>query len=308
MKVIYKFNDFLNEGAPAIKMEDAIELIKNKCKEKGYEFLGFVDNKWNGNDTKLILKCNKHNHTWKTSTLKNFKRDKSRCEYCSRESSAELQYIPEKEAIDKINKICKEKNYKFLGFIDKWKGKKTYLSLKCNKPGHGIWNTTIYESFLLGRGCPICGDEISKDSRRFSEEEAKSNVLKKCKEKGYEFLGFVGGKYINNKTKLILSCPINNHGKWDKTSYNGLFQGSGCPICKESKGAAKIAKYLEDFGFTKINKSEYDTIKQKKLDKKYYIREFYFDDCRSEISTFDKKRSRPLPFDFFLPNYNLCIK
>lgn len=303
---LYKFNDFLNEGGIALNKEQAIEFVNNKSKEKGYEFRGFVDDIWKGKDTKLILYCPKHDLEWKTSSFNNFKRDKTRCPLCSKESSSKLLTIPEEEALKKINKKCKERNYQFIGFVDdEWKGKNTYLKLKCNK--HGTWKTTSYDGFIYSdRGCPKCGLDVSKNSKRFSEDKAKVNIINKCKEKGYNFLGFVGGKYINNKTKLILSCP--KHGKWDKASYNGLINfNQGCPICNESKGAAKISEILDKYGFISINMSEYKDIKDKKLDKKYYIREFIFNDCRSR-PTFDRKRTRFLPFDFYLPNYNLCIE
>ncbi len=57
--------------------------------------------------------------------------------------------------------------------------------------------------------------------------------------------------------------------------------GQGCPICKESKGELKIAKYLND------NNVE-------------YIREKKFNDC---IGIKNK-----LPFDFYLPKYNILIE
>jgi hypothetical protein len=299
MKILYNFSDFLIEGAPTIKMDDAIDLIKKKCEKLRYEFLGFVDNKWLGDATKLILKCDKHNHTWETSTLKNFKRDKSRCKFCGKESMAKLQYVPEEIAIQKIKQKCQEEDYEFLGFVDNiWKGKNTYLILKCKI--HGVWDTTIYESFMIGRGCPECGKEISRNSKRLPEETAKINVINKCKEKGYEFLGFSGEKYINNTTKLILNCLKPNHGKWYTATYNGLMSGIGCPICSESKGANEVGKVLEKYGFKNLK------IGEEKLDNiKYYSREYTFDECKG---TQKSKFSRKLPFDFYVYDYNLCIE
>ncbi len=62
------------------------------------------------------------------------------------------------------------------------------------------------------------------------------------------------------------------------TSYH--LRGIGCPICQESKGEKIISNFLK-------NKN----IKFK--------REKRFSDCRNIL---------PLPFDFFLPNYNICIE
>ena len=56
--------------------------------------------------------------------------------------------------------------------------------------------------------------------------------------------------------------------------------GTGCPTCRESMGEREIRKYLE------LNKIEY------KREKRF----------------FDCKYIRTLPFDFYLPNYNMCIE
>lgn len=56
--------------------------------------------------------------------------------------------------------------------------------------------------------------------------------------------------------------------------------GQGYPICKNSKGENIISNYLDK-----------NNIK--------YIREFRFNDCRNKNT---------LPFDFFLPILNICIK
>ena len=56
--------------------------------------------------------------------------------------------------------------------------------------------------------------------------------------------------------------------------------GYGCPRCYESKGETAIAKFLTS---NNIN----------------YIREKKFDDCKNKSQ---------LPFDFFLPDYNLLIE
>jgi very-short-patch-repair endonuclease len=56
--------------------------------------------------------------------------------------------------------------------------------------------------------------------------------------------------------------------------------GQGCPICKESKGEILIREYLEKY---KIN----------------YKSQFKFKDC---------KHKRKLPFDFYLPEYKICIE
>lgn len=84
--------------------------------------------------------------------------------------------------------------------------------------------------------------------------------------------------YYNSTTKVLLKC-----NKCNKTFYitpaNHL-RGRGCPYCKQSKGELQIEKWLN---------------KNKIL---YIIQKRFMDCC-------DKN---PLPFDFYLPDYNMCIE
>jgi len=50
--------------------------------------------------------------------------------------------------------------------------------------------------------------------------------------------------YVNNKTKIIITCPI--HGDF-KQRPNDHIEGYGCPICNESKGEKEIRKLLDHY-------------------------------------------------------------
>jgi len=84
-------------------------------------------------------------------------------------------------------------------------------------------------------------------------------------------------EYINMRTNVKIICPI--HGVFEQRPSHHV-DGIGCPFCKESKGEREIEKFLLE------NEIEYT--RQKK-----------FNDCLS------KKR---LPFDFYLPEYNICVE
>jgi hypothetical protein len=83
--------------------------------------------------------------------------------------------------------------------------------------------------------------------------------------------------YVTNKDFVDIDCR--SHGIF-KQSPNNHLSGNGCPRCKNSYGERKISNYLES-----------NSIK--------YLREFKFEQC------FYKDK---LPFDFYLPDYNLCIE
>lgn len=85
--------------------------------------------------------------------------------------------------------------------------------------------------------------------------------------------------YINTLTKVKVICK--RHGIFYIKPIN-LIQGSTCEFCKKiSKGESKIEKIL----------------KEKNVK---YILQKTFDKCRGY--------KRPLPFDFYLPDYNTCIE
>jgi hypothetical protein len=83
--------------------------------------------------------------------------------------------------------------------------------------------------------------------------------------------------YNGNKINVTLICPI--HGEF-KQKPNIHLQGKGCPICCESKGEKIIREFLQK-------------------NKIIYKPQHKFNDC---------KYKNLLPFDFYLPDYNICIE
>ena len=83
-------------------------------------------------------------------------------------------------------------------------------------------------------------------------------------------------KHLKNKIKII--CPV--HGMFEQIPDNHL-QGKGCPLCHSSKGELAIKNHLDNSNIT-------------------YTLQKLFDGCKGKI--------RKLPFDFYLPDHNLCIE
>lgn len=86
------------------------------------------------------------------------------------------------------------------------------------------------------------------------------------------------GEYINAKTKILHKCKKCGH-EWYAYPSN-ILSGKGCPKCNMSKGETEIGIWLDS-----------KNIK--------YIQQYTFVDCRDK---------NPLPFDFYVPQYNLCIE
>jgi len=83
--------------------------------------------------------------------------------------------------------------------------------------------------------------------------------------------------YKNMRTDVKIICPI--HGVFEQRPSHHI-DGVGCPFCKESKGEKEIEKFLLE--------KEIEYTRQKKFDK-----------C------FNKRK---LPFDFYLPEFDMCIE
>lgn len=90
------------------------------------------------------------------------------------------------------------------------------------------------------------------------------------------------GKYskVNYKgiyKRITIICP--KHKEFNQVA-NAHLNGAGCPTCNQSKGEKLISNILKNHG---IN----------------FIAQHKFPDCRFK---------QPLPFDFFLIDFNICIE
>ena len=226
--------------------------------------------------------------------------------------------------IKKSNKIHNKYNYSLVNYKD------TYTKVKIICKEHGVFEQRPNDH-LNGHGCPMCANNIKKTIKEFIDESNiihnnkynyslvdyknnKNKVKIICKEHGEftqkpnDHLNGLGcpkcGKtkrltkeefidcsniihnnkynyslvdYKNNKTKVKIICPI--HGIFEQRPLHHM-NNIGCPKCNESKGEKKIRKILENKNI------KYKTQKT-------------FDRC---------KYKRKLKFDFYLPDYNVCIE
>jgi len=134
---------------------------------------------------------------------------------------------------------------------------------------HGIFEQTPNKHIgKTHRGCPKCNGGVRKTIEHFIEQSIKIHNNK------YDY-SLVD--YKNGKTNVKIICK--EHGIFEQQPRHHI-NGCGCPKCKESNGEKYIEKYLKD-----------KNIK--------YIRQKSFSKC---------KNIKPLPFDFYLTQYNMCIE
>lgn len=193
--------------------QDARDLISSKIKsikdEKGIEieFLGFLNNTWIGNTTKLILKL--ENKIWDTTNFNSFTSKGVLGKHKDK--------LTESDAIKEIENKCKEISTKneiitFHGFSGPFEGWTTRLKLKNSI--YGEWNNTNIRNFLQ-KG-------VSKPNR-LNEIYAKQRVLEICNKISTpdETIIFKGWNGIFNgaNSKLILYNSKQDI-EWDTCVYN----------------------------------------------------------------------------------------
>lgn len=135
-------------------------------------------------------------------------------------------------------------------------------------PEHGEFSQTLNNHFYNKKGCKKCAKNNNLSLTDFIN---KSNVIHN------NFYDYNKVVFKNVATKVDIICP--NHGEFKQTPNNHL-NGVGCPHCSESFGEKKITTFLIK-----------NNIK--------YVRQEKFKDCK-DIKT--------LPFDFYLPEENICVE
>ncbi len=143
--------------------------------------------------------------------------------------------------------------------------------IHCNKCGTDFYQSPAHH--LKGHGCKKCQDNKRRQPRDI--------FIKKAKKIHKNQYIYDKVEYKNNHTKVKIYCKkCQNY--FMQLPFQHTNNKQGCPYCTriKSKGEEYIAKWLSNKNIL-------------------FIREKRFKDCRDK---------NPLPFDFYLPDYNLCIE
>lgn len=197
------------------------------------------------------------------------------CVHCAGKKASDVSR--QKRAIKKISlakQVCEENGYHLITTIDDYIDVRMDAHFICSKHGH---QTMMLENLIHGHKCIDCSYEERGEEKRHSTQYIKEyiegiNNNKLLNPEEYQ------GTFVRN-LNILCSC-----GKIFTTSFSnysraGVNKCYSCS-CKESSGEQRIRKFLE-----------YNNIE--------FIQEKRFVDCRD---------IKPLPFDFYLPKYNLIIE
>jgi len=288
------------------------EFIKKHGNIYDYSLVNYINSK-----TKVKIICKKHGIF---EQLPGRHLTGNGCRYCAYDKNK----LTKNEFIKRSEKIHSNRyDYSLVNY----KGNRTNVQIICKI--HGIFEQKP-EKHLIGHGCQKCGGSIRLTNEQFIERSKKihndiydyslvnyknhtTKVKIGCKNHGFfeqltlNHLKGYGcykcmGRYesldniikrskkihddiydysliTTNKKRLKIDIICKKHGVFKQT-LNKHLSGNGCPTCKESQGERKIRLFLKN------NNSIFNI-------QKMFIK------C---------KNKNPLPFDFYLPKYNLCIE
>lgn len=147
---------------------------------------------------------------------------------------------------------------------------KTPIEHYCKK--HNVLWDAYPDNILRVIGCKECGNEKARDKNMKSHDKYVEDLYNA--NSNIE----VVEEYQGANIAILHRCKIDGY-VWLAKPANVLF-GKGCPRCNESKGERQVRQWLD----------AHDII---------YTYQKTFSDC---------KDLRVLPFDFYIPKYNLCIE
>ena len=150
-----------------------------------------------------------------------------------------------------------------------YNGEKSYIYIYCNDCGK-IFKKTVHSHINNKSECPYCNISTNKLNKDFFIEKAKKLYGEKYSYSEVE--------YINSKTKVKIYCNDCKEYFWQNPNDHLSNHGHSCV---KSKQEENIKKFLIE------NHIPFDYQKE-------------YDDCRG--------KKRKLPFDFYLPEYDLLIE
>ena len=204
---------------------------------------------------------------------------------------------------------------------------KEKILVQCDK-GH-IYEVKFY-SFKNGSRCPKCKSEKQREMFSFNYDYVKEYI----ENFGYELLS---EEYVNNRTKLLIQC---DKGHIYETTFDNFKSGRRCRRCSGSNKHTieEIRGFLLQFNYELLSDDYKDNKTKLKMKcPEGHIIELKFNHFQSGIRCSKCKRSKGeerindflnsrniiniqeykfddcklkkcLPFDFYLPDYNICIE
>ena len=182
----------------------------------------YVDNK-----TKVKLLCPKHGEFWMTP---NCLLSGQNCPQCAMEELSKRMTHKKEEVVKRLKQVHGDKyvfdNIEYVNMLTK-------VTVVC--PQHGEFKMTPAH-LLEGHGCPEC----AKNTRSIKRANTFEEFVQEAKTIHGDKYIYNDNNYINNRTKIVITCPI--HGDFVQKPLDHI-QGKGCPHCGHSISKAEEEIY-----------------------------------------------------------------
>lgn len=161
----------------------------------------------------------------------------------------------------------------YLELLEDYKNLTTRIKCRCTK--HNIVTYKTMQNILRGEGCIECGKEKLSQSSYITLEEYQHRVSKT--KPSIEVL-----KYNGQNKDAHFKCKKCGYDWYSNAHYMASSEyGKQCPNCERFYiGEKKVSDVLSSYNIK-------------------FIQQYKFDDCKDK---------RSLPFDFYLPSYNIAIE
>ena len=213
---------------PLLERDEIIKRLDYANKKYNTNYIFMIPDVYTGVHQKITAKC-PSGHQFQIS-IDNEYHGKG-CPTCANQKTAERCRLSPHDALSKLQLVWGN-TYDFID-IDNYNSAHEKLSVLCKVANHGIFHAS-YANLYSGKGCPKCGNERVGDLKRFSPQQALSNI-QRVHGMRYGF-PYIDTEYTGAYADLTVDCQI--HGKF-KLDYDHLMMGGGCPKCGLLRGYIK---------------------------------------------------------------------
>lgn len=249
-----------------------LEEFKSQILSKFGGHVEIEDSSYNGMRGYIIARCNIHNIDISKKMASQLLNARYPCPDCYKQVKLNKHIVKFNNSIQEYYPNARFKPEIITQF-------KQSIEIWCNKHG---WNKTDTEAVSFQRyGCRKCARKKVGKSRIGEQRVSYETFVRKVHDLFGKELTVVTTKqnFINQQHVVEVTCSNPEHKNYQKTGTQ-ILNSSGCKYCRSSRGELLVAKTLEKIGL------KYETEKR-------------FQNC------VDKK---PLPFDFWLPDYAALIE
>lgn len=217
---------------------------------------------------KVIAYCTKHNVEWEARPYDLLRSSACGCKECARDASSASRF----KSLETRNEQLKRTNPN-LRIESEILEKGKPVKFRCMVCQH-VWETSRPHIYYSGRSiCPRCAKRSAYLKMRKTDQEFRDEM------KNHLPHIIPIDEYVNGTTPIRFYCTKHNV-YYTKTPNQVLCNKNGCPKCVPKYAENSVADVLDEFGVE-------------------YIREYTFEECRDKYK---------LPFDFYLPEYNVAVE